>query len=371
MVTVMKVVVDGEEKDYRAVWMDENYEVKLIDQRKLPWKFEIYTAKSYRDTINAIKEMVVRGAPSIGVTGAYALVQAIKESLDEKNVVESVNRKKEEILLSRPTAVNLRNSLEEIWNYFLKISKEGLSREDLLTKLRDKADELADREVEANSKIGEYGSKLIPSEARIITHCNTGALAAVDIGTALAPIRYAHREGKDIFVYVRETRPWLQGARLTAWELKNEKIPHVIITDSAAGFFMWKGEVDLVIVGADRITRRGDVANKIGTYPLAVLARENGIPFYVAAPLSTFDKNTTRGDLIPIEMRNESEVLYVKGISDKGEIERVRIAPEGSRALNPVFDITPARYISGIITEKGVFRGKKEIKEVFEKYLDK
>ena len=228
------------------------------------------------------------------------------------------------------------------------------------------ARDYADWNAELCRKIGEYGDKLIQNNQNILTHCNAGALACVDFGTALSPIRIAHYSGKNVFVYVDETRPRNQGSSLTAWELAQEKINHAIIADNAAGFFMKKNKIDLVIVGADRIAMNGDVANKIGTYEKAVLARENNIPFYVAAPLSTFDANAKTGEDIPIEERSEDEILYISGIDANNEIKKVRIAPEESSAKNPAFDVTPAKYITGIITEKGII---KPVEKEIEKFV--
>ncbi len=360
----MKIKINGEVIETRAVWMDEDYNVEMIDQRLIPWRVEIFKSDNYQKTAWAIKEMVVRGAPSIGVTAGYAFVQAVKQSKNSNDLVSDVEKKMKEIESTRPTAVNLKNALEYLWGEFLKLVKENIAFDEIVAKLKEKADFLSDREVEANKKIGEFGEKLIKNGYRILTHCNAGALAAVDIGTTLAPIRFAHKNGKDIFVYVDETRPRLQGARLTAWELANEGIKHAIIADNAAGFYMWRGEVDMVIVGADRITMNGDVANKIGTYKLALAAKENGVPFYVAAPLTTFDRMLKDGRDIPIEERSEEEVLYVRGSLDNGELVKVRIAPIESRALNPAFDVTPFKYVTGIITEKGILRSVDDIRRV-------
>ncbi len=324
----MKINVGNEAKEMRAVWFEDGV-VKLIDQRKLPVKFEIFEAKSTEDVAYAIKEMVVRGAPAIGITAAYGMAQA---TLQKRNVEEAFQMLKN----TRPTAHDLF--------FALKLMKEKIENgEDAISAAENYANDIIGR----CEKIGEYGEKLILEGYRILTHCNAGALAVGDWGTATAPIRKAHRNGKKIFVWVDETRPRLQGARLTAWEMVQEGIEHAVIADNAAGYFMRKGEVDMVIVGADRITKNGDVANKIGTYEKAVVAHENGIPFYVAAPISTFDFSLENGDEIPIEERREEEVLYCR---------ECRIAPQESRARNPAFDVTPAKYITGIITEKGVFK---------------
>ncbi len=319
---------DGEEREMRAVWFDDGI-VKMIDQRKLPAKFEIFEAKSVEDVAYAIKDMVVRGAPAIGITAAYGMAQA---ALQNRGINEAYKILRD----TRPTAHDLF--------YALNLMRDAIKNGGDPVSMAEKyANDIIGR----CEKIGEHGEKLISDGYKILTHCNAGALAVGDWGTATAPIRKAHRNGKKIFVWVDETRPRLQGARLTAWEMVQEGIEHAIIADNAAGYFMRKGEIDMVIVGADRIAMNGDVANKIGTYEKAVVAHENGIPFYVAAPISTFDFSLKSGDDIPIEERTEEEVLFCR---------ECRIAPKESRARNPAFDVTPAKYITGIITEMGIFR---------------
>ena len=324
----MRILIDGKPQEMRAVWFEDGI-VKLIDQRKLPAKIEIFEAKDFREVAYAIKEMVVRGAPAIGITAAYGMAQAWMQGGNTKKVYETLRN-------TRPTAHDLF--------YALNLMKSGIEEGEDAMKL---AENYAQDIIGRCEKIGEFGEKLIKDGHRILTHCNAGALAVGDWGTATAPIRMAHRNGKNIFVWVDETRPRLQGARLTAWEMVQEGIPHAIIADNAAGFFMRRGEIDMVIVGADRIASNGDVANKIGTYEKAVVAYENGIPFYVAAPISTFDFSLKSGDEIPIEERSEEEVLFCRDC---------RIAPRESHARNPAFDVTPAKYITGIITEKGIFK---------------
>jgi len=321
--------VDG--KDYRTVWLEDGV-VKLINQPLLPGKFEIYSCKDYRETAKAIKTMMVRGAGAIGATAGYAMAQAFLAGEDIEEAASVIKN-------TRPTAQNLFYAVEKV----LK-AKDGEEAVRI-------AEEIADEDASACKQIGENGEKLIKDGAKILTHCNAGWLAFVDWGSALSPVYAAARNGKNVFVFVDETRPRLQGARLTAWELGNEKVEHAVIADNAAGHYMKKGDVDFVIVGADRIAANGDVANKIGTYEKAVLAKENGIPFYVAAPSSTFDLDCESGDKIPIEERDEKEVLEVKG---------ERLAPIGSNAKNPAFDVTPSKYISGIITEKGIVKADKE-----------
>ena len=364
----MKVKIGKKILDIRAVWMEKNFVVKMIDQRYLPWKVVFFESRSYLDTASAIKEMIVRGAPSIGVAGAYGLVQAANESINDKNFIESLKKKAEILEGARPTAVNLKNSIRYLLKLAENLFNEGVKPNKIVLELYEEAERIAEREIEANKKIGEIGEKLIKDGDKILTHCNTGALAAVDIGTALAPIRFAHMKGKRIFVYIDETRPRLQGANLTAWELENENIPYAIIADNAAGYFMWRKEIDLVIVGADRIALNGDVANKIGTYKLALAAYDNGIPFYVAAPLTTFDKNIKSGKEIPIEERSEEEILYIRGIDENGEVRKIRIGPKGAKARNPAFDITPAKYVTGIITEVGILKTPSDISNALKNF---
>ena len=329
--------VDG--KDYRTVWIEEGI-VHLIEQNLLPFEFSIFKAEDYKQTCFAIKTMIVRGAGAIGAAAGYAMAQAFLED-NSKDFVENARKK---IEATRPTARNLFYAVEKVFEAGM-VSVE---------KAVEKAEEIAGKDVSDSRAIGEQGKDLIKDGHHIATHCNAGWLAFVDHGTALAPIYFAHEEGKEIFVYVDETRPRSQGARLTAWELHNEGIPHSIIPDNATAYFMSEGKIDLMIVGADRIAANGDVANKIGTLEKAVLAKEFGVPFYVAAPLSTFDLNCTNGKDIPIEFRHEEEVLYQSGPDEKGETRRIRIASPGSGALNPAFDVTPASFIDGIITEKGI-----------------
>ncbi|KAA8922860.1 S-methyl-5-thioribose-1-phosphate isomerase [Thermoplasma sp.] len=335
----MKVVIDGEVRTLKAVWYEDD-EVKLIDQRKLPEKIEIFEAKNSDDIAYAIKNMVVRGAPAIGVTAAYGLAMAKKKG---ENMDEAVKK----IGSTRPTAYDLFKAIK-----YMQINDFDMNS------ARRYAMEISGR----SRKIGEIGNQIIGQNARILTHCNAGALAVVDWGTALAPIRMAHGDGKNVFVFVDETRPRLQGAKLTAWELAQEGIDHAIIADNAAGFYMRRKEVDLVIVGADRIASNGDFANKIGTYEKAVLAKTNGIPFFVAAPGSTFDFSIKSGDEIPIEERDENEVLEING---------TRIGPAESHSRNPAFDVTPNEYVTGFITEYGIFKPSElnKLKELMEKDL--
>jgi S-methyl-5-thioribose-1-phosphate isomerase len=334
----------------------------MINQLKLPHFFEIYKSTNHIETANAIKNMIIRGAPAIGAAGAYGVAQACFEAKKENFLVHVKNAVKL-IKSTRPTAYDLFYAVERV---FKKVEKAKDLEEAKKLSLEE-AERIANESVEACKRIGEFGNRLIKSGSKILTHCNAGWLATVDWGTATAPAYFAKRKGKQIFVFVDETRPRCQGSKLTAWELLNEKIPHAIIADNAAGYYMRKGEVDIVITGADRVARNGDVANKIGTYEKAVLAKENGIPFYVAAPLSTFDIKIKSGDQIPIEERAEEEVFYAEGLAESF-IEKVRIAPIGSKAKNPAFDITPAKYIKGIITEKGIIKpNEKNILKLFQR----
>lgn len=329
--------VDG--KDYRTVWIEEGI-VNLIEQNLLPFEFSIFKAEDYKQTCFAIKTMIVRGAGAIGAAAGYAMAQAFIED-NSKDFVENARK---EIEATRPTARNLFYAVEKVFEAGM-VSVE---------KAVEQAEKIAGKDVSDSCAIGEHGKDLIKDGHHIATHCNAGWLAFVDHGTALAPIYFAHEEGKEIYVYVDETRPRNQGARLTAWELHNERIPHSIIPDNATAHFMSEGKIDLMIVGADRIAANGDVANKIGTLEKAVLAKQFDVPFYVAAPLSTFDLNCATGKDIPIEFRDEEEVLYQSGPDEKGETKKIRIASPGSGALNPAFDVTPASFIEGIITEKGI-----------------
>lgn len=318
----MKVKMGGKSRDIPAVWW-ENGKVLAIDQTRLPRSLKILRISDHREAALAIKNMAVRGAPTIGATAAYSLALAWKNG-------ESIKRADKLLRSTRPTAYDLFFALD--WM---------LERMDNPV---DSAIEYASGIASQCRKIGEHGAKLIRDGSTVLTHCNAGALATVDFGTALAPIRIAHRSGKRLTVLVDETRPRLQGAKLTSWELVNEGINHAIITDNAAGHYL-KSDVDLVIVGADRIAKNGDAANKIGTYEKAVVAKENGVPFYMAAPMSTFDPHISGEGDMPIEERDQSEVL---------QIGMERIGPPGAVARNPVFDVTPAKYITGFITEKGI-----------------
>jgi len=309
----------------------------ILDQRLLPWEEKYVECKSAEDVAWAIKEMVIRGAPAIGIVAALGVVLQVKKN--PSRAKEEALRAIELLKNTRPTAKNLFWALERM--RAILQSKTT----DLISDLEREALTIWREDLEVNKAIATNGAKLLGSSSRVLTHCNAGGLATGGYGTALGVIKKAFEEGKIFQVYATETRPWLQGARLTTWELKREGIPVTLVVDSAVGYLMSKGLVDAVIVGADRVTSRGDVANKIGTYTIAVLAHRHGVPFYVVAPLSTFDLELLKGEEVLIEERDKREVLEIFG---------KRIAPEGVNALNPSFDITPAEIIKAIITEKGV-----------------
>ncbi len=347
----MRVKIGNTTKEFRTVWL-EGKTVRMIDQTKLPHKFEIHDSKNYDDTAKAIKTMIVRGAPAIGATASYGIAQACLEAPENK-FDEYVKNAANTLRKTRPTAYNLFWAIDRI----LKVVSKGKNISEKRKLAVDEANKIADEDVEICKKIGKYGNELIKNGNKILTHCNAGALATVDYGTALAPIRFAHHEGKKIFVFVDETRPRCQGSKLTAWELLQEGIPNAVIVDNAAGYYMQKREIDLCIVGADRVTADGSVANKIGTYEKAVLAKENNIPFYVAVPISTIDLKIKSGKDIPIEERNEEEVTHISGFVEN-DIKNVRITPENSHAKNPAFDVTLVKYITAFITEKGIINPK-------------
>lgn len=343
--------INGETREYRTVWMEEQ-NIHMIDQSLLPHRFEIFETRDHRETAEAIRNMTVRGAGAIGVTAAYGVTQAALQAPEERfeefrTYVEEAARS---LKATRPTAVNLSHAVDRCLNALEGCRSVAEGRK----QVAEEAEKIAEEDLQASKRIGEYGNSLIKDGDGILTHCNAGALAFIDYGTALSPIRFAHEAGKRIRVFVDETRPRCQGARLTAWELLQEGIDHAVIVDNAAGYYMRRGDVQLVIVGADRIASNGDTANKIGTYEKAVLAKENRIPFYVAAPAMTFDLEARSGEDIPIEERSEEEVRWVWGMDEKGTESKVQITPEDSPALNPAFDITPARYVTAFITERGI-----------------
>ncbi|MCD6092969.1 MAG: S-methyl-5-thioribose-1-phosphate isomerase [Candidatus Aenigmarchaeota archaeon] len=332
-------------KWYRSVWFSDN-KICFIDQTKLPFEFEVREAKNYKEVVSAIKSMKIRGASAIGAAGAYGIAQAF--ALGDRNYVK---RAKLALEKSRPTARDLTCATNAVFSRAKNDPKNAVRE----------AEKFVNNTVENCKKIGEYGKRLIRKRekngrgaVKVLTHCNAGWLASVDWGTSLSPIYMADKDGKNVFVYVSETRPRMQGAKLTAWELSNAGIKHEIICDSASAYFM--SDVDLVIVGSDRIARNGDIANKIGTLEKAIVAKEYGVPFYVASSTNSFDAKCRTGRDIPIEQRDESEVLYVDG---------KRVADPKSGAENPAFDVTPAEFITAIITEKGIVKPK-DIKRVCE-----
>lgn len=321
--------------------------VRMIDQRKMPAKVEWFVCRGYRDVIRGIQQMVIRGAPAIGVAAAMGVALGAL-SIRAKSYAGFMKRFREisdEMRLARPTAVNLNWAVDRMTA--LVENMTGSPVDEIKTALRRESEKVLAEDIEINRKMGKNGQRLVPKGATILTHCNAGALATGGYGTALGVIRAAHEKGKKINVIADETRPWLQGLRLTAFELMADNIPVSVIADNAAGALMQQKRIDLVITGADRIAANGDVANKIGTYQVAVLAKANKIPFYVAAPLSTIDPATKKGDMIPVEERDPEEIC---------RFGRQKIGPSDVKAINPVFDITPARYVSAIITEKGVIR---------------
>ena len=344
--------VDG--KHYRSIWVsDDGWSVSIIDQTKLPHIFEIVTLSSLEDAARAIETMQVRGAPLIGATAAYGVCLALKEDASDQALEAAVAR----LARTRPTAINLNWALGE-----MLAAVRNRPRPDRIAEAYAKAAEICDADVATNRAIGEHGVKLIEEIAagksdervNILTHCNAGWIATVDRGTALAPIYEAHDRGLDVHVWVDETRPRNQGAALTAWELGAHGVPHAIVADNAGGHLMQHGKVDLVIVGTDRTTRSGDVANKIGTYLKALAAKDNGVPFYVALPHSTIDWTVERGADIPIEERSALEMTHVTGRDSDGTIRTVQVSAPGSPAANPAFDVTPARLVTGLVTERGI-----------------
>ena len=333
---------------YRTVWMDGGI-VKLIDQRRLPFQFEILSLQTYQDTAEAIRDMTVRGAGAIGVAAGYAMAQAALQA-PAQAFEPSLAHAASVLRATRPTAWNLFYAIDRVLEGLVQVRDVAQKR----ARAIQIAQAIADEDARSGERIGELGQALFSPSTTVLTHCNAGWLAFADWGTALAPVYRAHRDGKTVSVYVTETRPRAQGARLTVWELAQEGVPHTLIPDTAVGHVMRHGHVSLVLVGADRIAANGDVANKIGTYTMAVLARAHGVPFYIAAPTTTIDVSCPSGSEIPIEQRADEEVIWTTGMTANGRLERVRIAPEGSVVRNWAFDVTPAEYITGILTERGV-----------------
>lgn len=335
-------------KDYRTVRM-EGSSVFMIEQNLLPFEFRIFEARNYRETCEAIRAMVVRGAGALGAAAGFAMAQAFLEA-PELNRIDFATLAKAEIDGTRPTAQNLFYATQRVFEAGKVSAAEAVKA----------ANAIADKDAADSQAIGEYGNQLIKQGFRIQTHCNAGWLAFVDFGTALSPIYKAHQAGKEIFVWVDETRPRSQGARLTAWELHNEGVPHKIIPDTAGAWLMSQGKTDIMITGADRIAANGDTANKIGTFENAIVAKTFGVPFYIAAPTSTFDMQCETGKNITIEERSQDEVLYQTGPDEDGILRKIRTSSLGSGAINPAFDVTPAEYITGIITEKGIIEPNPE-----------
>lgn len=321
----------------------------MIDQRILPARFEVIAYRDYREVASAITTMVVRGAPAIGAAGAFGLALAAQQSpaRDRDGLLIDLEQAKKTLDAARPTAINLSWATKRVMDVARHLVLPNT--DDIRSAVLAEAQKVADEDVEINKRMAAHGAALIADGDTVLHHCNTGALATVDYGTALGVIRMAHEQGKRVHVLVDETRPRLQGARLTAWELQQIGVPFDLIADNAAGHFMYTGQVKAVFVGADRVAANGDVANKIGTYKLAVVAKENGIPFYSVAPTSTIDLSLPDGSHIPIEERSMDEVLNL-------EIGGERVAPEGITARNPAFDVTPNRYVTAIVTENGVVR---------------
>jgi len=344
------MIVNG--KHYLTLWW-ENGAIHLIDQNKLPFIFDVMVCRTWEETAEAIRNMNVRGAGAIGAAAGFAMAQAFLQA-------SSIN--KDEYLLAARAAIEAtRPTARDLFFATQRVSACSNTEEAIR-----EAQGIAAENSEEGRLIGIFGEPLIKDGMGILTHCNAGWIAFVDNGSALSPIYEAKRKNKDFTVFVDETRPRCQGARLTAWELGNENVRHHIIADNAAAYMMQHGKIQLVIVGTDRVAANGDIANKIGTLEKAILADYFGIPFYVAAPLSTFDLSMTSGNEIPVEFRSPDEVLSISGLNKQGEIENIKIAAPGSQALNPAFDVTPAALITGLITSKGIIKpNKEEISKLF------
>lgn len=327
-------------------WVDEKNVVRMIDQRLLPHEEQWPEYDDYREVAEAIRDMVIRGAPAIGAAAAFGMALAALQSgaTSVEGLLRDLQEAHDVLYAARPTAVNLRWGLERMLHRAHAIESDDL--DEIRRALIEEAKRIADEDVLINQTMGAHGARLLPPQANVLHHCNTGGLATVDWGTALGVIRSAHEQGKGIHVFVDETRPRLQGARLTAWELMRWGVPMTLIADNAAGYYMLSGQVDAVLVGADRVAANGDAVNKIGTYKLAAVAKDNEIPFYVVAPTSTVDLRTATGKEIPIEEREAREVTHPDN-------DPLGIAPQGVRVGNPAFDITPNRLITAIITEYG------------------
>jgi methylthioribose-1-phosphate isomerase len=327
-------------------WTSEG--VVMIDQTRLPLTEEYVTCRTYQEVATAIRDMIIRGAPAIGVAAAMGVAIGVLHA-SERDLDRQVDTICDTLAATRPTAVNLFWAIDRMKRLYLSL--KGKPFAEIRQRLVEEAKLVREEDIAINRAIGRHGAPLVPDRKTVLTHCNAGALATAGYGTALGVIRAARESGKDVDVFADETRPFLQGARLTVWELQQDGIPTTLITDNMAGHFMKSGRIGCVVVGADRIAANGDVANKVGTYSVAVLARENNVPFFVAAPISTLDLTLASGDRIPIEQRSASEVTHVFGH---------QVAPEGTAVMNPAFDITPFRYVTAIITEKGVARAPYE-----------
>ena len=354
-----------EGKEYRTIWYEGDV-VKIIDQTKLPHQFIIKELKTVRDSINAIKIMEVRGAPLIGGTAAYGIALAVKEN----NNFEFIKKSAEELIKSRPTAINLKWAVDRM---IKKLS--GINSDQILDIALKEAKEICDEDEKFCENIGINGLKIIEQiynkkkdTVNILTHCNAGWLATINWGTATSPIYHAHKKGIPVHVWVDETRPRNQGANLTSYELNEEEIPNTIIADNTGGILMQRGEVDMCIVGTDRTLSNGDVCNKIGTYLKALAAYDNNVPFYVALPSSTIDWDIKDAKNIPIENRNSKELSHVEGVDENNQIKKILIYPEKSKAMNLAFDVTPAKYVTNLITEKGICEATTEsLKKLFNK----
>jgi len=354
-----------EGKEYRTIWYEGNV-VKIIDQTKLPHQFIIKELKTVKDTINAIKIMEVRGAPLIGGTAAYGIALAVQEN----NNHEFIKRSAEKLVKARPTAINLKWAVDRMMK---KLS--GINIDQILKIALNEAKNICDEDEKFCENIGINGLKIIEEiynkkkdTINILTHCNAGWLATINWGTATSPIYHAHKKGIPVHVWVDETRPRNQGANLTSFELNEEEIPNTIIADNTGGILMQRGEVDICIVGTDRTLSNGDVCNKIGTYLKALAAYDNNVPFYVALPSSTIDWDIKNAKEIPIEERNSEELSHIEGVDENNEIKKVLIYPKKSKSMNLAFDVTPAKFVTGLITEKGVSKASSDsLKKLFNK----
>ena len=356
-----------EGKNYKTIWFDKNSKnVKIIDQTKLPHEFIIKDLKTVKDAINAIKVMEVRGAPLIGATAAFGIVLAVKENND----LNFIKKSAEDLVKARPTAINLQWAVHRMNNKISMIKSENLFDVAL-----NEAELICDEDEKFSEEIGKNGLKIIEeiyqkkkNTINILTHCNAGWLATIDWGTATSPIYHAHKKGIPIHIWVDETRPRNQGANLTSYELNEEGVPNTIIADNTGGILMQRGQVDLCIVGTDRTLSNGDVCNKIGTYLKALAAYDNNVPFYVALPSSTIDWNLKDSRDIPIEERDTKELSHIDGMLGDNKIDSVQIYPKKSKALNLAFDVTPAKYVTSLITEKGICNASEDgLKKLFNK----